>query len=405
MKDSLDILFLAPDVPYPLNDGVSQRVYHFLKGLARHHRVTLVALLQSEEKRPHKSVFEAMGIETHFRHVELNPWRTLLRRVFDPIPDTVRHWDVPGLREEVLAFVRKKDYDLIHCEDISMASHLCGQDIRVPVVTDRTRVDLEFQLASRKYVRKVHMRIANVEIRLKTWRFERNLLRQFPHQVVCSDDDRDFLHRTFGVLDSLCIVRNGIDETYFHEMEPPAADAPPTLVFTGAMHYFPNIDAMQWFFSEMHAPLRSAFPDLRMIIAGKNPPAEVQAFAQLPGVEVTGAVPDIRPYYACGDVFITPIRIGGGTRLKIVEAMAMGRPVVSTTIGCQGLDLVHEKHILKADTAAAFIDAVTRMLKDRSSAQSIARDGRDFVLENFTWSKLADELDTFYRRVAADSKR
>jgi glycosyltransferase involved in cell wall biosynthesis len=401
---ALEILFLSPDVPYPLNDGVSQRVYHFLRSLSRQNRVTLLALLHTSEKAAHMKVFEEMGIETHFEPVELNAWRTLRQRFLDPIPDTIHHWLVPGLKENVLEFVRRRRCDLIHCEDLSMASQLVGEDIPSPVVTDRTRVDLEFQTSSQKFVKPILRRVANTENLFKLRRFERRVLRQFPHQVVCSDDDFNFLRRAFGVSDTLCIVRNGIDETYFHEMDHPQAVGRPTLVFTGAMHYNPNIDAMQWFFGEIHERLRPEFPELRVVIAGKNPTREIERLGEIPGVEVTGAVPDIRPYYAQADVFIVPIRIGGGTRLKIVEAMAMGRAVVSTTIGSQGLDLVDGTHLLKADDAGGFADAVARFLKDATFRRRIAQEGQRFVLDHFTWNRLGQELETFYRKVVSRAK-
>ena len=400
----LEILFLSPDVPYPLNDGVSQRVYHFLRSLSRQNRVTLLALLHTPDKAAHLKVFEEMGIETHFEPVELNAWRTLRQRFLDPIPDTIHHWLVPGLKERVLKFVRRRRYGLIHCEDLSMASQLVGEDIPSPVITDRTRVDLEFQTSSQKFVKPILRRVANAENLFKLRRFERRVLRQFPHQVVCSDDDFNFLRRAFGVSDTLCIVRNGIDEAYFHEMDNLRPSGGPTLVFTGAMHYYPNIDAMQWFFGEIHERLRPEFPDLCVVIAGKNPPAEIEGLGKIPGVEVTGAVPDIRPYYAQADVFIAPIRIGGGTRLKIVEAMAMGRAVVSTTIGCQGLDLVDGTHLLKADDAGGFANAVARLLKDATFTRRIAQQGQRFVLDHFTWSRLGQELETFYRNVVSRAK-
>ena len=402
-SQKLEILFLSPDVPYPLNDGVSQRVYHFLRGLSQRNRVTLFALVHTPEKAAHVKVFTGMGIETHFEPVELNAWRNLPRRILDPLPDTIHHWQVPGLREKVLGFVRKRPYDLIHCEDLSMTSQLVGEDIGSVVVTDRTRVDLQFQTSIQKHVKHILRRAANAEGLFKLRRFERRVLRQFPHQVVCSDDDYSFLRRAFGVSQTLCIVRNGIDETYFHEMDG-APSGRPTLVFTGAMHYYPNIDAMQWFFGEIHARLRAEFPGLRVVIAGKNPTREIESLGEIPGVEVTGAVPDIRPYYAQADVFIVPIRIGGGTRLKIVEAMAMGRPVVSTTIGCQGLDLIDGTHLLKADTAEDFANAAARFLKDAIFSQRIAQHGREFVLEHFTWTRLSGELESFYRNIVGRTR-
>jgi glycosyltransferase involved in cell wall biosynthesis len=158
------------------------------------------------------------------------------------------------------------------------------------------------------------------------------------------------------------------------------------------------VDALRWFFAEMHEPLRRRIPDLRVLIVGKSPAAEVQAYAQRPGVTVTGSVPDVRPYYRSAWLQIVPLRIGGGTRLKIPESMAMGTSVVSTTIGAQGLGLRHEHDLLLADTPEAFVRETARALMDPALRSHLEREGMRTVHARLSWPSLGQKLSDYYAK-------
>jgi glycosyltransferase involved in cell wall biosynthesis len=162
------------------------------------------------------------------------------------------------------------------------------------------------------------------------------------------------------------------------------------------MDYSPNVDALRWYFGEIHARLAQAVPGLKVLIVGKAPVAEVQAHGKLPGVTVTGGVPDVRPYYRRAWLQIVPLRIGGGTRLKIPECMAMGTPVVSTTIGAQGLDLVHDGDILLADTPADFARETARALTDAGLRARVEAAGLRTVNERLGWPRLGKKLSDLY---------
>ena len=164
------------------------------------------------------------------------------------------------------------------------------------------------------------------------------------------------------------------------------------------MDYTPNVDALRWFFGEIHDRLLQKVPGLQVLIVGKSPLPEVQAYNSLPGVTVTGGVPDVRPYYRRSWLQIVPLRIGGGTRLKIVESMAIGTPVVSTTIGAQGLDLVHDHDILLADDPESFASQTARALLDATLRNQIEARGMSTATTRLAWPMLGRELSEFYRR-------
>jgi glycosyltransferase involved in cell wall biosynthesis len=168
---------------------------------------------------------------------------------------------------------------------------------------------------------------------------------------VCGPDDAQFLRHYVRGKTDIAVIPNGVDTDFFtpKATHSESRAAHPMLLFCGAMDYQPNVDAMDWYFSEMHQALLSRIPELRVLIAGRDPTPSVKRY-ESPRVIVTGAVPDVRPYYRQAWLQMVPLRIGGGTRLKIVESLAMGTPVVSTSIGAQGLGLQRERDILIADT-------------------------------------------------------
>jgi glycosyltransferase involved in cell wall biosynthesis len=170
----------------------------------------------------------------------------------------------------------------------------------------------------------------------------------------------------------------------------------PSLIFCGAMDYNPNIDALRWYFEKIHEPLKVLIPDLEVLIVGKQPAEEVVAYGKRPNVTVTGGVPDVRPFYRRAWLQIVPLRIGGGTRLKIVESLAMGTPVVSTTIGAQGLNLRHNHEILLADSAEDFVEHTAKLLREINLRKKLEINGLETVRSRFSWTMLGRELSALY---------
>jgi len=401
----MKILFLSPFVPYPLNRGTNQRIFNFIKEAASKHSLFLFCLSANSDDMDNFSVFKEFCQEVVFEPIMLSPWKSFFEKALKTAPDTIEHWYSPDIHKKLVSLISSHDFDLIHCEDICMAYYLRDMDLSIPVITDRNRVDLEFQLEKESLVQGFLKSISYGIDMNKLKKFERSILERFKYQIVCSGDDYKFLKSNFGIGDNVVIIRNGIDENYFFEMEKSASFDVPIISFTGAMDYLPNKDAMMWFMEEIYEKIKSQIGRFKLFIAGINPGDEIKSWAQrYQDVIVTGRVEDIRQYYADCDVYICPIRIGGGTRLKIVEAMVMNKAVVSTTIGAQGLDLIDDEHILLADTADSFADKVSELIRDRNRSFRIARVGRDFVLDNFTWSKLGNQLDDFYKFCVAESK-
>jgi glycosyltransferase involved in cell wall biosynthesis len=219
--------------------------------------------------------------------------------------------------------------------------------------------------------------------------------------VCCSEQDAAMLQ---GLSPSVpvAVVANGVDLDHFRPMA--ETKGPPTLAFLGTLDYPPNLDALEHFFHDIHPGLLPLLPDLRVSIVGRNPVREVLAYANRPGVTVSGSVPDVRPHLAEAGALVVPLRVGGGTRIKILEALAAARPVVSSTVGAEGLELRDGEHLLIADEPEAFVRACARLLEDAALRRRLVEAGRRLVVERYAWSQQGRVFADVCARVAATGK-
>lgn len=397
----MKILVFYPYIPYPLDRGTYQRTFHLLRALARDHEVDLLALSEKGENMEHRAVFEAFCREVEFVPFEHPPWQRLFpERLLNPRPANVAHWTLAHVEAALAERLKRNTYDLVHVCDIVLAQYFVDAHREQRLSMDRSRVDLQFQLMEHARMKfPLKARMLRYEAYAKLWLYERKIGRRVDLEVVCGPDDEVFLHSYVSRKMPIQVLANGVDLEYFHPgaVSDPRAEVP-TVLFCGAMDYNPNIDALRWFFGTIHDRLRELVPDLQVLVVGKVPVPEVQAHEKRPGVTVTGGVPDVRPYYRRSWLQIVPLQIGGGTRLKIVESMAIGTPVVSTTIGAQGLDLRHGEDILLADTPEAFAQETARALKDAALRAHIERVGMETAIERLSWPMLGKRLSDLYTK-------
>ena len=224
-------------------------------------------------------------------------------------------------------------------------------------------------------------------------RYERVLSPKFD-AVTCTSDIDAAVFQQYGAKDAIEIIPNGVDITHYQPDF--AAEAPAHLIYIGSMDWYPNEDAVAFFADEVLPRIQETVPDVAFSIVGGNPSARVQKLAERERVVVTGRVPEIKPYFAEATVFVVPLRIGSGTRLKILEALAMGKAIVSTTVGAEGLDLRDGEEILIADEPTAFADAVIRLLMDSELRRRVGENGRARVERDYDWRSIGKKLYTLY---------
>jgi glycosyltransferase involved in cell wall biosynthesis len=396
------ILVVYPYIPYPLDRGTYQRTFHLLREMARTHAITFVALAENNNGLEHKTLFEQFCERVEFIPFVHPPWPKLSSRFLNPVPVNIQHWKSEALERKLDEILAQTKFDAIHVCDLVMAHYFVkGDRAKLPLVVDRSRVDLQFQLAEHSRMNfSLKTRLMRYEGYLKMWRYERLMSKRARLEIVCGPDDETFLRKWVNPAMNIQVLVNGVDLDFFctpEDDERRAAD--PTIIFCGAMDYNPNVDALRWYFGEMHEPLRRQIPNLRVLVVGKDPITEVKAYGSKPNVTVTGSVPEVRPYYREAWMQIVPLRIGGGTRLKIVESLAIRTPVISTSIGAQGLNLQHEKDILLANTAESFVRETARALQDATLRKHLELAGLQTARARFSWKMIGAQLSQAYSKI------
>jgi glycosyltransferase involved in cell wall biosynthesis len=230
--------------------------------------------------------------------------------------------------------------------------------------------------------------------------FEKSALREFDAHVVVSERDAGRL-RDLNPEARIFVIENGVDTAFFSNLG--AGDQPLArrIVFVGSMDYHANIDGAVNFAREVWPRLRDRRPDLVFTIVGKDPAPEVRELAKLPGVEVTGTVDDVRPFYREAIAAVVPLNVGGGSRLKILEAMAAAVPVVSTRLGAEGLDVRHDENILMADTNEQLVEVINSVVEDEGRRNRLVSAGRALVSSRYDWSSLGASLFNAYEKLSA----
>ena len=229
-------------------------------------------------------------------------------------------------------------------------------------------------------------------------RYEARACRQARLTVAVSEADRTLLAANAPGAD-IRAIPTGVDASYFHPNG--TAEKPARLVFTGSMDWYPNEDAIIHFMEAILPRLRRRIPGLTIAVVGRNPSERLKALGAAKGVQITGTVDDVRPYVAEAAVYVVPLRIGGGTRLKIFEALAMGKAVVSTSVGAEGLPMTPGQHFLQADSPEDFAKAVLALLEDVPRRRAIGEAGRRLVEARYSWAQVGREFERLCEEVAS----
>jgi glycosyltransferase involved in cell wall biosynthesis len=388
------ILWIKTELLHPIDKGGRIRTYQMLRSLARHHHVTYLALDDGQ------AAPDALArAKEYAQEVVVVPFRPaaklsaaffadLLRNLFSPLPYAIARYRSPKLREQVQRIGSAAD--LIVCDFLTPSLNV-PDGLPAPVILFQHNVEAmiwqRHAAVPQNPLRRAYMRIQ--------WRrmlgHEAAECRRFSHVVAVSEIDADLMRHDYG-LASVSHVPTGVDLEYFTAARPRPTDNP-ELVFVGSMDWMPNDDGIRWFAAEVFGRVQQLVPGAKLTVVGRSPSQGMRELAaRNPDIEVTGTVPDVRPYLERAAISVVPLRIGGGTRLKIYEAMAMGAPVVSTTIGAEGLPVRDEEHLLIADTPDAQAVAITGLLKDRARADLLAGNALRFVREHGSWEAVAQQF-------------
>jgi glycosyltransferase involved in cell wall biosynthesis len=401
--ERLQLLYLSQFPPSPPSYGAQRRIQGLLSALSSRHDVTAVALISPDlDAREAERAMRAYCKEVVL--VPARPWagagkRLLqLRALFGKKSYEHHLFNLPSLPPLLKRLLTSQAFDVINVEHpflahLAAAQAPAGAPLPVRVLDEH---NIEFDLARQQagneqgLVRRIHNAANWPKIRDE----EVEAFRTFDGVTFCSETDEERARALVPRLRS-CVVPNAVDVEYFR----PSQALPPsdgrTVMFFGAINYFPNVDGLLYLLREVWPLLEKSHPKARLKIVGQYPTPQILAF-QGPRVEVTGKVDDLRPHLSAAAVTVVPLRVGGGTRFKILEAMAMGRPVVSTSLGAEGISAEPGKDILIADDAAAFAAAVGRVLDTEALGAELGAGGRALVETHYSWGAAAGRLERFF---------
>lgn len=401
----MKILWLKSDLLFPLDKGGKLRTWHLLRYLARHHEITYLGFASPGDSE------NAIGLMREVAHrVESVPrsdprkrslefYLHAARYLMDPLPYAIANYRSRAFTRRIDSLLRERDFDVIVSDFVLPMVNLPAR-VPCPVVVFTHNVEAEIW---RRHAETQAGRIARylygVQHR-RMLRFERDALRRAEGVLAVSENDRDTLTRLYpgAAREPVHVVPTGVDTEFFQ----PAVSAPASrsLVFTGSMDWLPNEDAMIFFCREVLPLIRAEEPETTLSIVGRAPTPPVVRLGREPGITVTGRVDDVRPHIAPASVYVVPLRIGGGTRLKIFEAMAMGKAVVSTDVGAEGLPVRGGEHVVLANSPREFAAGVVQLMRDVDRRRSLEAAARTLVVERYDWSAAAGELERALGRFA-----
>lgn len=393
----MKVLFVTPYNPAKPTFGGSLRIFHLLNQLSQIHDVTVVgfsefggdSLLENEipslKGKVHFVTYQGSVLkEKWYQFTSLFSshcrWYKFVR--FSPLQEII---------DKILA---QETFDFIHCEFPDIASHQFKSDAIKIMDAHNVEYDNLRRMAKVKHnpFRRFYYRHESEKLKYD----EIAICKKQDAIFTTSERDKKLFQKDVPEVPKF-VIPNGVDLDQFQPSD--ISPEPNTLVFVGMMTYVPNYDGVSYFLDEIFPRILSAIPDTKIYIVGKNPPASIRNQAN-DNIVVTGFVEDVRPYIDKSTVYVVPLRMGGGTRLKIVEALAMRKPIVTTSIGCEGIDVKDRENVLIADRPKAFAKSVIELLRDRKLANRLIRNGYELVCEKYGWTSIGIKLDEAYKSLS-----
>lgn len=396
------ILWINTELLHPADKGGRIRTLNMLKELKREHHITYLTLDDGT------AAADARERATEYCHeLKVVPHRTnakftaafyadLLHNLASPLPYFMQKYASAEMRRQITECVESGAFDLLICDFLMSSINVPAE---VPCAT------VLFQHNVEALIRERHYRVQTNPLKRaflfdqwrKAYRYERKTCQRFEQVIAVSREDSEIMRREYGV-ESVTDVPTGVDVSFFQPSGKVERE-PHNLVFTGSMDWLPNEDAISYFTKEILPRIRQSVPGVTLTVVGRNPfPSLVELAKRDPSVIVTGRVEDVRPYIERAAAYVVPLRVGGGTRIKIYEAMAMEKAIISTTVGAEGLPLASGVELLLADTPEDFAGQVVRVLKDDNLAQELGSRAARLVRERFGWDAVASSFTDICER-------
>lgn len=390
------ILFLSRWFPYPADNGARIRIYNLLRALATRHQVDLISFSAETVAEERLAAMRAICYHVEvvpFREFQPSNWKAVLG-FFEMRPRSVVDTYSMEMETKVSEAVQRERYDAVIASEIDMAPYAANQPIPLRLLEEMEIAALQEQATQAQSFSQ------RARKELMWWKYSRYvsaLLRDFQATTVVSEEERQRLTPLVPTRTHLDVIPNGVDTAFYSgRYGMPDVD---TLIYSGALTYSANFDAVAYFLEAIFPLILAARPQARFLVTGRLEGVAVQKLPRSANVVFTGYLEDIRPTLARAWVNVVPLRQGGGTRLKILESLAIGTPVVSTRKGAEGLDLQAGQDLLVADTPAEFAQAVVRVLADGELRAKLGRQGQQTVINRYDWSIIGQRLNALLEKL------
>lgn len=404
------ILFLTAQLPEPPHAGGTLRTNGLMRSLhAAGHAIHILSFGDANQLRINRDALDEFAASVT---IIPPPRRHILHRlrdlVFTQMADMQRRYESPLYAARLTGLLQRETFDLIQIESLEMAPYLAvikRAQPATPVIYDAFNAEYDLQRTIYYTERSNPRRIIGALYSWLQWRrltrFEREVCQSVAHVVAVSEADAE-LFAQLALDVPVSVIPNGIHAERYAAHDNSLDLGDHALVFTGSMSYRPNVDAAMWFAEDILGAVRAQVPDAKFFIVGSHPHARLDALRERADIQVTGWVPEVNPFLHAAAVYVVPMRMGSGTRLKVLQAMAAGQAVVATTMGAQGLHVTDGVELRIADTAERFASTIVDLLKHPKQRRAMGERAAQYVRENYDWSVIAPRLLVVYNDVIAN---
>ncbi len=396
----MKILFLSRWYPFPPNNGSKIRIYNLLRGLSKDHEISVLSFFSPMDRLAANGSLQNLCSE-----VDVVTWKPFnpnsLRSIsgfFKPEPRSVIDTYSPKMARKIKDAINNNNFDLVIASQITMAGYV-HHFKRIPAIWEEVETGVLYQQYAQENTFLGHIR--NSLTWFKYRKYLTNLIHEFTACTVASTIEKKLLEQIAPDYTNIEVIPNFIQISDYEEYRSTAEPALFSLIFCGSFSYSPNYKGIQWFLKEVFPIILSQCPDARLTITGDPAGMELPSATN---VDILGYVDDVRPHIANSWVSIAPILEGGGTRVKIVEAMALGTPVVSTSKGAEGLDVIPGDHLLIGDTPCDFANAIVRLFRNPSLYQNLAASAYQHILSTYDCDVIVPKFQGILEKVAVQKR-
>lgn len=400
----MNILWLSHLVPYPPKGGANQRSYNLMKELSKYHNVSIICFSQKSQQPTLEKRLEAVeGISAVGKVIDVftfesdqSKWKKFLlifKSLFMRDPYTVNWIKKPGVAAVIDKAIIDHDIELVHYDTISWAAYL-NQVKNCKLVLNHHNVESHMMLRRANKENNLLRKFYFFQESMKLQAYEKKICGKFDLNITCSDTDTDRLLQDLPNL-NVVTIPNGVDLDYFKPIGLEQNEN--SIVFAGGLSWYPNIAAIEFFVKKVWPILIEEVPSVSMTVIGRNPPDWLLDFSnKASNFDVTGFVDDVRPYIEQASIYVCPINDGGGTKLKILDALAMGKAIVANNIACEGINVVEGESVIFAEEPREYVKKIKTLFSNAELRKSLGTNGRMLIEKEYDYINIGKKLNKLY---------